>query len=179
MGPHDQALNEIIAGDSPTLKRFMLEGMAAAGFNPTKRTVREWNKRHLPVVGARHPSDPTKTLSHDTVLDSLEWHAVKHIAGGTLLPATSRSDYEATVRTAIREATYLHVGDDPDEGPRAACEVPVNALVRKCGALNSRPSEMLFVVYDPKKGHACSMYAITPAQLASRVRKWRRHRRFS
>ena len=172
----------------PPVRRLeLLRHIAAASFSDETRPVREWSRVGPYVVGRSHPSNHGEKLTLETMLTSVEWHAVKHTAQGEWPEGTTTDEYVADMRgSAESPFAVLHVGRDrvaygrgqSRPASRAGICTDIQSSRAHVHNVLSEPGHHLLTLYDPSRRRIVTSYRIEAAQAAKPVDRWTNHRAF-
>jgi len=154
--------------------------IADAKFSSEVKPLKEWARNWPSMVGKAHPSKPEESLTPDTSLSSLEWHAIKHTATGEWAEGTSVAEYEADIRSTIRlTASELSVGRaSVGRGPnkRSASRAGVRTDMGQARPIVKKAANLagyaMFVVYDPARRCLLSGYQLPRTEALGAVNAW-------
>lgn len=174
--PLDDQILAVIAGSlapSSLSARSIAALIQSAGFRNIARTVGEWSTFGPDVVGLPHPNDPSKLLTKQSVLTSLEWHALKHSVLGAEWPkGTTAEQYLRDVRAGIGDPkSDVDVGLDDGSDEKAAVTSPRPNTIPS-GSLANLARNTMFTVYSPRIGRILTSFLCTRSSAENKLSKW-------
>jgi hypothetical protein len=127
----DRKLQSLIDDASESLEAEtrgqIMEHIASARFSTDERTLEAWSRVGPDYSGRPHPSRPRELLTRETLLNSAEWHTVKHTGRNAWQEGTTTEEYLDDLRAAVRhECAILDVGQAtvPYPGTRQSRSAP-------------------------------------------------------